>query len=65
MAQPSKRILLKLPHPFPADTQLLSQLLQRARWLVTQSIPAHYHPAKALRKLTHQVEQNTCHEFPL
>ena len=43
MAQPSQRILLKLPYPFATEAQLLAQFLQRARRLRSQTEPRHYH----------------------
>ena len=65
MAQPSQRLLLKLPHPFAAEAQLLPQLLQRARRLLSQTIPADDHLTKTLRKLTDQNVQDAFGEFPL
>ena len=58
MAQPSERLLLELPHPFTGEAQLLPQLLQRARRLLSQPIPTDDHLVKSLGQPTDQVEQD-------
>jgi hypothetical protein len=55
MAQPGERLLLELPQPFAAETQLLAQGLQRARRLLTQPVPTDDHSTKTPGKLVDQI----------
>ena len=57
MAQPGQRLLLELPHPFAAEAQLLPQFLQRARRLLSQTIPTDDHLPQTFGKLTDQIVQ--------